>query len=344
MFNIEKSDIKKVLARFGVEAELLSTETLLRYSYPDDTRQVRLIMKCNMRCAAPLIVKFKNEEGVTRETIEAQCAFSAHLSAHGVRTAQFLKISGAYCAEMQLNGYDVLVTAEYFMPGEIKLVDAEIAERTGALLAMTHNISEKGNCHVDSPVLFDPFAEWNDLFSYKEFSELAAKLTGADAECAARIDAAYKGHMAALDGLSAQPRYAVQGDISDCNLFISEAGDIGMFDFNRCGDNILFCDAVMQGVFEARLMDYGATPLPEFSRALFGHFMRGYTSVRPFTEDEKRWLPHLYAIINAFWLSDIIYDDSSLKNLMDEGRDIEISAALLKIEHILTGRIKYKDA
>ena len=39
------------------------------------------------------------------------------------------------------------------------------------------------------------------------------------------------------------------------NLYQAASGEIGVFDFNRCGDNNLFCDAVMQAVFEARLMD-----------------------------------------------------------------------------------------
>lgn len=44
----------------------------------------------------------------------------------------------------------------------------------------------------------------------------------------------------------------MQGDISACNLFIAENGEIGLFDFNRCGDNILFCDAVIAAFWMER--------------------------------------------------------------------------------------------
>ena len=59
-----------------------------------------------------------------------------------------------------------------------------------------------------------------------------------------------------LSPLKECKKYAVQGDISNCNLYQNASEEIGVFDFNRSGDNILFCDAVMQAVFEARLMDY----------------------------------------------------------------------------------------
>lgn len=42
-----------------------------------------------------------------------------------------------------------------------------------------------------------------------------------------------------------KPRYAVQGDISDCNLYQTDGGTIGVFDFNHYGDNVLYYDAIM---------------------------------------------------------------------------------------------------
>lgn len=45
-----------------------------------------------------------------------------------------------------------------------------------------------------------------------------------------------------------------------------------MFDFNRCGD----CDAVMQGVFEARLMDYPKEHTKADEYDYFTAFLEGY--------------------------------------------------------------------
>lgn len=117
-----------------------------------------------------------------------------------------------------------------------------------------------------------------------------------------QIEASYQRRMETLAPLRERERYAVQGDVSDCNLFVTEDGGIGLFDFNRCGDNILFCDAVMQGVFESRLMDYDRELTETYSEELFTRFLRGYHSVKPFSDTEISMIPHMYAIITAFWM------------------------------------------
>ena len=66
-----------------------------------------------------------------------------------------------------INGYDVIVTVEEFVSGELRCVDSDIAEKTGKLLAKTHNIAETNNFHVEKNVLFDPFAD-NDLFTVSD--------------------------------------------------------------------------------------------------------------------------------------------------------------------------------
>ncbi len=142
-----------------------------------------------------------------------------------------------------------------------------------------------------------------------------------------------------LSPLKSEPHYAVQGDISDCNLFLTTDGDIGVFDFNRCGDNNLFCDAVMQAEFEARLMDYenesgerNQNVRPEILAA----FLKGYRSVRDFTPEQQQYLPYLRAIIDAFWLSDISWDDDSFVNSVKNGDKEKIREHLSRIWQKLT--------
>lgn len=340
MFEVSIEDIQRVLAEYGVKARVRGTEEMVHYKYPDKTGQVRLILKCTLNDGGALIVKFKNEDGVTRELIEAQSRFSERLSENGVLTAEFLRAGEGIVLQRELNGYDVCITAERFREGEIMTVDADIAEKTGALLAHTHNIAQRDDLHVDCPVLFDIFAEWNDLFSFSKFEALHGKFADGDAALFERIIKAYRRRMAALDVLRGRRRYAVQGDISQCNLFMTAQGDIGMFDFNRCGDNILFCDAVMQAVFEARLMDCDRELTEEYSRELFARFIKGYNGVRPFTTEERALIPPLAAVINAFWLSDIYYDENSLTKLKERGDTAAAGEMLRRIERIICDDIE----
>lgn len=148
--------------------------------------------------------------------------------------------------------------------------------------------------------------------------------------------------MNALETLRGRRGYAVQGDISQCNLFMTAQAEIGMFDFDRCGDNILFCDAVMQAVFEARLMDCDCELTDEYSRELFRRFLIGYNSVRPFTADERTLIPQLAAVINAFWLMDIYYAEDSLTKLVERGDMDAAGAKLRRVEQIIHEDISLK--
>lgn len=56
------------------------------------------------------------------------------------------------------------MTAEEFVENEVTVVDLGTARKTGELLAKTHSIAEKNDLHVNNRVLFDPVADFNDLF------------------------------------------------------------------------------------------------------------------------------------------------------------------------------------
>lgn len=329
MFTISTADILHILCDYGINDKFINTEELLRYNYPDESREVRVIIKCSFETRTPVVVKFKWENDVTAGLIEAQTAFSEHLARNGVNTARFYKYDGNYVKHCILSGYDVLITVEDFVENEVKIVTSEIAEKTGCTLAISHNIAERDDIHVDAPVLFDPFAEWNDLFSYDMFAELKEKFPADDAAAFDEAEKLYKMHMDKLETLKNRPKYAIQGDISDCNLFIAADGTVGMFDFNRCGDAVLFCDLIMQGVFESQLMDYDRELTPEYTDELFAAFLRGYESVRHITDEEKALIPHFCAIIYAFWLGNIRWGEESMTALLEKG-DIEAARKQLQ--------------
>ena len=335
MFTLTTEQLPELLSAFGITETPGGFEELERYHYEKHdpaSREVRLIVKVTFEKAPSVVLKFKNESGVTKELIEAQCGFSELLRRGGITVARFRQCGGQYVLSRNIGGYDLLITAEEFRSGQIKTVTAKLAERTGAMLAKMHNLSEHGDCHVDCPVIFDPFSE-NDLFSFKAFTDLRDSFTGADAERFERICEAYEKHMEALAPLRSRPKYAVQGDISDCNMFLTAGGELGIYDFNRCGDNVLFCDAVMQGVFESRLMEYGRQVDEAFSAQMLERFFAGYEKLRRFTPEEKEMLPHLLCVISAFWYMDL----DGISGVIDAGDTAKASRMLGEIERKITG-------
>ena len=137
MFTIKVEDINSILRDFGIRINCVAFSELQRYHYEKDdptSKEVRLIIKAELEDARSLVIRFKNESDAPVETIEAQSRFVALLKAHGIQTPNLYDSKGFYARPYQINGYDVVVTVEDFVFGEIYLVNAEIAEKTGNLL------------------------------------------------------------------------------------------------------------------------------------------------------------------------------------------------------------------
>ena len=321
MFGVTRKDVVLILRDYHIAAELKGISELQRYHYEQDdpdSKEVRLIAKIDLEDAPPLVIRFKNEADVTLELVETQSQFADTLKKNGVITPKQYRSNGKFANWYTIGGYDVIVTVEQFVENEIKTVDEATARKTGELLARMHDISEKKDLHIQNNVLFNPFQQ-NDLFSFDDFMSVKHSLEGEDKILFDRIVDKYQACMKKLEPLSARPQYAVQGDISNCNLYAADGGAVGVFDFNRSGDNILFCDAVMQAMFEARLMDYPENAQSDLEGRILASFLEGYCSVRGFSEEEQKWYPCLCAIINAFWSADICWNEDSLLNAHEAG-------------------------
>jgi len=326
MFMITDNDINTILRDYHIDAECSSFTELQRYHYEKDdpeSREVRLIIKADLEDGRSLVLRFKNEEDAPQDVIEAQSRFAALLYEHGIETPKVYASDGEFARAYSINGYEVVVTVEDFKDGEITMVDQQTAEDTGKLLARMHSIAEANDFHVDSEVLFDPLAP-NDLFFYESFEKRKERLLGIDSELYNSIVRKHEELISQIAPLGEEMRYAVQGDISDCNLYRTEDGRIGVFDFNRCGDNNLFFDAIMQAVFEARLMDYPKELDGHQEKEIITAFLEGYQQIRPFTAKEKEVFPYLYALITAFWGVDMKWADSSCTKSVDEADDAAV--------------------
>lgn len=314
MLTVTKEKLSAILGDFGISSEIVSISELQRSNYEKydpSSKEVRLIVRAELENGSGVVVRFKNESGVTLNLVNAQSRFAKLLADHGIETPTLFSSDREYARIYTVGDYEVIVTAEAFVSGEIHVVTEEIAEKTGALLARTHNIAEAAEFHVRNDVLFDPLGP-NDLFSFQDFQAKKDFMVSVDAPLYKEIVEQYDRLFQKIRTFENEPKYAVQGDISDCNLYQTSDGTVGIFDFNRCGDAVLYYDAVMQSVFEARLMDYPEEIDGKQESVILSAFLRGYNRERPFTDEQKEVFPCLYAVISAFWVSDIRYGSNSL--------------------------------
>ena len=318
MFEVTLADIRRIANEYHIDECPTAFYELQRYNYDEenkDSKEVRLIIKVVFEKRSPVVIRFKNEQYVTKEHIEAQCCFAVQLSKGEIKTPYIYHINGHYANDYHINGYDVIVTIEDFCDGEVTAVDENIARITGELLAQMHNVSERMDLHVYDKVMFNPLLQ-NDLFDISVFSENKEILRAIEPSLYDEIESITDSHLRKIATFKKETQYAVQGDISLCNLYITATGEMGVFDYNNSGDNVLFYDAIMQAVFESRLMDY-KDDYPEREQDILFAFLNGYNSVRSFTDQQKEIYPYLYAVISAYWLGDMSYDEGNLKSLIE---------------------------
>ena len=331
MFTITKDDISFILEDFGIDSKVIGFAELQRYHYEKDnpaSKEVRLIIKVDLDNGQPFVIRFKNEKDVTLDIIHAQSRFAKLLADRHIETPALYMTKGQYARWYSINGYDVIVTVEAFVAGELHTVDEDIAKKTGSLLARMHNIAEQADFHVQNDVLFDPLKR-NDLFSFEDFKLNKDFLVTLDEALYKSIVLEHAHVFQKVRIFENEPRYAVQGDISDCNLYQTVDGRIGIFDFNRCGDNVLYYDAIMQAIFEARLMDYPNEIAGKQEGIILSAFLKGYHQERPFTNEQREVFPYLYALISAFWSSDMKWNENSLCHTVEAG-DTETAHQWLK--------------
>jgi len=314
MFCIRQTEIEAILKDYGLASPAAQITELQRYDFEwkgPEAKEVRLILKIDLEDGASLVMRLKKESDVTPELMEEQSAFADALLKNGIETPQQYRANGRFANLYEINGYSVIVAVEQFVENEVREVTVDTAEKMGRLLARMHQIAERENLHVHGSVLFDPFTR-NDLFDFDSVKALENELHGEEKILLDRILETHTNYMEKLKPVKLAPRYAVQGDISECNLYHADSGALGVFDYNRCGDNNLFCDTVMQAVFVSRLMVYPENREDDFEQQILTSFLAGYQSVRTFSEDECALYPYLYAIIDAFWSSHIRWDEDCL--------------------------------
>lgn len=132
MFNITQDDASLILHDYEIASKIESISELQRYHYERDdpgSKYVRLIVKVVLDDNSALVIRFKNEKGVTSELIECQCRFADVLRQNGINTPTQYRSCGRFANRYIIGGYDVIVTIESFVNNEIKIVDEIIAKK-----------------------------------------------------------------------------------------------------------------------------------------------------------------------------------------------------------------------
>lgn len=131
------NDINEIRRDYGICSKAISFTELERYHYERNdpkSEQVRLIVKVELSDNEPIVIRFKNETDVTLEVIEKQSQFAALLGENGIETPALYKTGSHYAKWYSINGYDVIVTVERFVKGEISCVDTDTPGKPGGFL------------------------------------------------------------------------------------------------------------------------------------------------------------------------------------------------------------------
>lgn len=301
-FEISNAQLQELLQRFGLPSPLKGQTELQRYHYErgdEPTDEVRLILRADLEDGGCYVVRLLRETEFSAEVVEAQSVFSEALRACGVETPRSYQAQGRYTLPWTApDGRVITVTVQDFVHGEIQLVDEALVERIGRLHGHCHNLAEKNDLHIPLGTLFG-CVEGNELFDIHLPEQLLSLVSEADKPRLARLTQALQRHLDTLAPLANAPRYAVQGDMSENNLYLTCDNRLGLFDYNHAGDACLLVDAVVQAHFLSRLMDYPHPLTPAEEHAYARAFMRGYTAERPLSPAEKPMALAIYTVCDA---------------------------------------------
>ena len=276
-FDLDIKQAQEILRGYGLLQRVAGLTELLRYHYDEGdnpTDEVRLILRAELDDREPVVIKLLREKEYPASVMEAQAAFSETLRRCSVPTARHYAAGERFVTLWHIMGREIQATVEDFVQGQLQIINVETARQIGRMHARAHEIALREGCHVDYPVQFDALGE-KDLFSFAMLEEILPGMNASQRGKAQELLMLCRAHQAALSPLAAYPRCATQGDLSDCNLYRTADGEIGMFDFNNCGDAVPLVDAVMQGIFVSRRMDYGHEPTEEFTLELLRAFLTG---------------------------------------------------------------------
>lgn len=325
---IEIEVVNEIVKLYGFDEQLIEQKAYIHAI--EDNGWLKLIFRVTLANGKMLVIKILHEDDdftAEMKKVENQSIFSEFMRRHGIKTPARYQANGKYCNEFTYHDLPCMVTAEDWSGEEITEITTDTAYQIGELMARMHSISLENKCEIGHRTLFSA-AYWNDVDCFPEFCEITndGKL---DQEVVAQIKTL---HDAKLESIRAVwetlPKAAVQGDISINNLVHAEDGLI-VFDYNNAGDEVLISDLVMEGLLTAYEMELPDGTPASYRGQIFPALLKGYLSVRPLSEAERKTAWEVYTLYHGLWFTRIRYNDDSLDSLVKKG-DYETANRMLK--------------
>ncbi|WP_346914498.1 hypothetical protein [Clostridium sp.] len=331
---IEDYHIRKILKRYGIEQDIKNIIFLHEQYGNNILQRVRVIIKVELRNESIYIIKFVCEEEHPQILIEEQSIFSECLRENGIITAKRLKCDYRHCILYHIYGVELAVTVEEYLGEEITFINHGIVNKIANMMAEMHNISKSNNCHINGNTIWDIFDDKTDIMrGYMEFYKFREDkdidLTAYNLDLYNKIIELYNERKERLKVLwDKLPKYATQGDYSINNL-TNINGQVGIFDYNISGDEVLVSDMVIEGLFVAKHMELDKELTDKDRELLFQSFIKTYMDYCKLTQNEINAMNDIYAIVLPFWWTRIIYDEEkSLKKLLKDKNVHEVNAFL----------------
>ena len=328
--SVEIEVIEKVLTLYGFDGAI--TEQKSYINKMEENVWVKLIFRVTLKNGKMLVIKILREDEeddlVTEmRKVENQSCFSELMRSHGIKTPVRYQANGKYCNEFIYHDLPCMVTVEDWGGEEITEINTDIAYQIGELMARMHVLSLEHKCEIGHRTLFSA-AYWNDVDCFQEFCDIT-KNEKLDQHVVAQIKALRDQKLERIRAVwEMLPKAAVQGDISINNLVQSEDGLI-VFDYNNAGDEVLISDLVMEGLLTAYEMELPDGTPASYREQIFPALLKGYLSVRSFSEAERKTAWEVYTLYHGLWFTRIVYNDVSLDSLVKKG-DYEAAIRLLK--------------
>lgn len=328
--SVEIEVIEKVLTLYGFDGAI--TEQKSYINKMEENVWVKLIFRVTLKYGKMLVIKILREDEeddlVTEmRKVENQSCFSELMRSHGIKTPVRYQANGKYCNEFIYHDLPCMVTVEDWGGEEITEINTDIAYQIGELMARMHVLSLEHKCEIGHRTLFSA-AYWNDVDCFQEFCDIT-KNEKLDQHVVAQIKALRDQKLERIRAVwETLPKAAVQGDISINNLVHTEDGLI-VFDYNNAGDEVLISDLVMEGLLTAYEMELPDGTPASYREQIFPALLKGYLSVRGFSEAERKTAWEVYTLYHGLWFTRIVYNDVSLDSLVKKG-DYEAANRLLK--------------
>ncbi len=327
--NFPESDIKAVLHLYGFDGAFGEQKEYINYR--DERGNIKVVLSVLVSEGKRVVIKILNAKDGNllkeREKIEKQSEFSEFMRANGIATPKYYMSNEKYCNEYVYDNLVCNVTVEDWCGEEITEINTDISYKIGELTARMHICSLENGYRIGCGTLFSAI-DRNDVDVYDDFCKICEN-EYLDRPIVEPIKQCRNQKLEAIRSLwNRLPEAAVQGDISINNLVYEKDGLI-VFDYNNSGDVVLVSDLVLEGLLTAYEMDLPEGVDSNIREQLFSAFISGYLSRRKLSEEEAEAAWNIYTLYHALWFSRIIYNENSLKKLVDK-KDYAAANRLLR--------------